>query len=90
MTKEMVVNKLAEKTGLSKRAALNAIDTFFQIVTDSLSKGEKVTFVGFGTFQVGMRKTRKGINPRTKAVITIPGRKFPKFVAGKKLREAVK
>ncbi len=90
MTKEMVVNKLAEKTGLSKRAALNAIDTFFKIVSDSLSNGEKVTFVGFGTFQVGKRKERKGINPRTKAVIRIPERKFPKFVAGKKLREAVK
>ncbi len=90
MTKENVVEKLAEKTGLSKRAALSAIDTFFKIITDALANGEKVTFVGFGTFQVGKRKERKGINPRTKAVITIPGRKFPKFVAGKKLREAVK
>jgi len=55
-----------------------------------LKKGQKVTLVGFGTFSVVKRKARKGRNPRTGAVITIPAAKTPKFTSGKALKDAVR
>jgi DNA-binding protein HU-beta len=56
----------------------------------ALKKGQKVTLVGFGTFSITKRKSRKGRNPRTGEVITIPAAKIPKFSAGKSLKDAVK
>ena len=61
-----------------------------ETITDTLSKGEKVTLVGFGTFQVMERKTRRGRNPQTGKELQIPAKKVPKFTAGKALREAVR
>jgi len=55
-----------------------------------LSKGERITLVDFGTFQVRQRKAREGRNPRTGKKLEIPAKKVPKFKAGKKLREAVR
>ena len=89
MNKQELISKVAGKVGITKKQAQNAIDAFIEIVTDSLSKDEKVTLVGFGTFKVAQRKARKGINPQTKEVIQIPAKKVPKFVPGKNLREKV-
>jgi len=61
-----------------------------ETITDTLSKGEKVTLVGFATFQVMKRKTRTGRNPQTGEIIQIPSRKVSKFRPGKGLREAIK
>jgi len=55
-----------------------------------LSRGEKVTLVGFGTFQVTSREARRGVNPQTRESIQIPPKKVPKFTPGKDLREKVK
>ncbi|HMK49868.1 MAG TPA: HU family DNA-binding protein [Thermodesulfovibrionales bacterium] len=55
-----------------------------------MKKGQKVTLVGFGTFSVSKRKSRKGRNPRTGDVITIPAGKIPKFTAGKSLKDYIK
>ena len=89
MNKQELISKVAGKVGITKKQAQNAIDAFIEIVTDSLSRGEKVTLVGFGTFKVAQRKARKGVNPQTKEVIQIPAKKVPKFVSGKNLREKV-
>ena len=89
MNKQELISKVASKVGITKKQAQNAIDAFIEIVTDSLSRGEKVTLVGFGTFKVAQRKARKGVNPQTKEVIQIPAKKVPKFVSGKNLREKV-
>jgi len=89
MNKQELISKVAGKVGITKKQAQNAIDAFIEIVTDSLSKDEKVTLVGFGTFKVAQRKARKGVNPQTKEVIQIPAKKVPKFVSGKNLREKV-
>ena len=58
--------------------------------TDSLAREEKVTLLGFGTFQVTERKGRKGVNPQTGEAIQIPPKKTPKFLPWKRLRKRVR
>jgi len=90
MTKAELIDKIASGTGLSKADASRALDATLNSVRSALKKGQKVTLVGFGTFAVVKRKSRKGRNPRTGQVITIPAAKIPKFTAGKSLKDAVK
>ena len=67
MTKADFVDKLAAKSGLTKKDAASMVDAFVEVVTDSLKKGEDVQFTGFGKFYVQKREAREGINPQTKA-----------------------
>lgn len=90
MTKAELIDKIASGTGLSKADASRALDSTLNSVKSALKKGQKVTLVGFGTFSVVKRKSRKGRNPRTGDVITIPAAKIPKFTAGKSLKDAVR
>jgi DNA-binding protein HU-beta len=90
MTKAELIDKIASGTGLSKADASRALDSTLNSVKMALKKGQKVTLVGFGTFSITKRKSRKGRNPRTGEVITIPAAKVPKFSAGKSLKDAVK
>ena len=89
MNKAELVEEVSEEAGLSKRGTQKAIDAIIETVTDTLSKGEKVTLAGFGTFGVRQRKARRGVNPQTGATLQIPAKKVPKFLAGKGLREKV-
>jgi len=90
MTKAELIDKISSGTGLSKIDASKALDATLNAVKSALKKGQKVTLVGFGTFSVTKRKSRKGRNPRTGDVITIPASKIPKFTSGKSLKDAVK
>ena len=90
MTKDELVTKIAKDCKLSKRQANDAVKTFIGSVTGALKKGQKVSFVGFGTFSTTKRKARMGRNPQTGASIRIPAARVPKFKAGKSLRDAVK
>jgi nucleoid DNA-binding protein len=90
MTKAELIDKIASGAGLSKVDASKALDTTLNSVKGALKKGQKVTLVGFGTFSVVKRKARKGRNPRTGDVITIPAAKIPKFTSGKALKDAVR
>ncbi len=90
MTKEEMITLMAEKTGITKKQAGEALQTFMGSVTGQLKKGRKVSFSGFGTFSVSKRKARKGRNPQTGATIMIPATKVPVFRAGKHLKEAVR
>jgi DNA-binding protein HU-beta len=90
MTKEQLVTKIAKDCKISKRQANEAVKTFFDSVTGALKKGQKVSFVGFGTFTTTKRKARTGRNPRTGTAIKIPAARIPKFRPGKTLRDAVK
>ncbi len=90
MTKEELVNKIAREAKVTKVQANKAISAFFNGVTNSLKKGKKVSFVGFGTFSVTKRKARMGRNPQTGAPLRIAAAKVPKFKAGKTLKDAVK
>jgi DNA-binding protein HU-beta len=90
MTKEQLITKMAKEVGISKRQANDVLKTFFGSVTTALKKGQKVSFVGFGTFSTTKRKARTGRNPQTGASIKIPAARVPKFKAGKSLKDAVK
>ncbi|MFN3285362.1 MAG: HU family DNA-binding protein [bacterium] len=90
MNKEQLIERVASKTGLSKKDANAALDAILDGITSALKKGEKVTLVGFGTFTVRRRKAREGRNPQTGEKIRIPARKVPAFTAGKELKAQVK
>ena len=89
MNKTEFVEKVAEKTGLSKKASDEAVKAAIEVITEALAEGDTVSFVGFGTFMVTERAERQGINPATKKQITIPAAKMPKFRAGSALKAAV-
>jgi len=90
MNKAELVEEVADQTGLTKKVSREAVDAVISAITDSLGREEKVTLVGFGTFQVRQRKARRGVNPQTRKTIQIPAKKVPKFKPGKELREKVK
>ena len=90
MNKAELIKEVSGKTGLTKKEAGNVVDAMTKTVTDTLSKGGKITLIGFGIFQVMKREARKGVNPQTKETIQIPAKKVPKFVPGKSLMEKVK
>lgn len=89
MNKADLVTSVAEKSGLSKKDSEAAVNAFVAAVEEGLVKGEKVTLVGFGTFEVRKRAARKGRNPQTKKEISIPASAAPVFKAGKGLKEKV-
>ncbi len=90
MNKAELVTSMAEKSGLTKKDAETALNSFMKSVEESLMKGEKVQLVGFGTFDVRQRKARKGRNPRNpEEEIHIPASKAPVFKAGKALKDLV-
>ena len=82
MNKADLVNSISEQTGLSKAKSGQVVDTLTSVITETLSKGEKVTLVGFGTFTTSDRSARKGRNPKTGEVIDIPAKRVAKFKSG--------
>jgi DNA-binding protein HU-beta len=89
MSKQELVNYIADEAGLSKKDAESALSSFVAGVKSALKKGDSVTLVGFGTFSVSHRGARTGRNPQTGATIQIKARKVPVFKAGKGLKETV-
>ena len=89
MNKAELINAAAEKAGLSKKDTEAAVTAAIDVITEALSKDEKVQLVGFGSFEVKSRAARIGRNPRTKEQIEIPASKVPVFKAGKALKDTV-
>ena len=89
MKKQDLITKMAADANISKKAADEALASFIGSIKTSLGKGESVSLIGFGTFNVSHRNARKGRNPQTGAEINIPARKVPTFKAGKGLKEAL-
>ena len=87
MNKVTLVAKIAEKSGLSKKQAEQALGAFIDSVTEALKEGDKVQLMGFGTFEAKERAARTGRNPSTGETIEIPASKTPTFKAGKGLRD---
>lgn len=87
MNKTELISAIAEKSGLTKADSKKALDAFIETVGEEMKKGGKVALVGFGTYSVTEKSARKGINPRTKAVINIPAKKVVKFKAGAELSD---
>ncbi len=89
MTKAELVSAIAGKTELTKKDSEKALAAVLESITEALKKGDKVSLVGFGTFEVRSRAAREGINPQTKKKIKIAATKVPAFKAGKALKETV-
>lgn len=85
MKKAELIESVVNKTGLTKADANRAVDALLDTIKDALVAGDKVPFVGFGTFSISERSAREGRNPRTGETVHIPASKLPKFKAGKSL-----
>ena len=90
MTKAELVAMIASKSNLTKKDSESALNAFIESVTETMKKGDKISLVGFGTFETRKRAERTGVNPRTKEIIKIPATTVPAFKAGKALKENVK
>jgi DNA-binding protein HU-beta len=91
VTKQEFVEKVASKSGLSKRDAQTAVDAMLDSITDALKGGNDVTFTGFGKFTTQRRAARMGVNPRNPSQkVSIPAATVPKFSAGSTLKQAVR
>lgn len=89
MNKQELVASVAEKAGLTKKDAEKALNAVVDSIKEALNKGDKVSLVGFGTFEVRDRAARSGRNPQTGAPIKIPAGKVPAFRPGKELKDSV-
>ena len=91
MSKQDLINAIAQSAGITKRAAGEALETLIRTVTNELKRGRTVTITGFGTFRVSKRNARMGVNPRNPSQrISSPAMKVPAFKAGKTLKDAIR
>lgn len=89
MNKAELVNAVADKAGVTKKQADDILSATVDTIIDTVSKGDKVTLVGFGSFEPRDRKAREGRNPKTGKSLKIPATTVPAFSAGKAFKEAV-
>ncbi len=89
MNKAELVTEVSERANLSKKDAERAVTAMVESIEEALKKGERVSLVGFGTFEVRTRAARTGRNPRTGATLEISSSRVPAFKAGKALKESV-
>ncbi|MBU0600106.1 HU family DNA-binding protein [bacterium] len=88
MTKVDLINAVAD-IGLTKKKAGEVVNCVLDTIKDSLSEGDKVQLIGFGSFEVKERPARRGRNPQNGEAIDIPAKKVPVFRAGEALKQAV-
>ncbi len=89
MSKQELIDVIAEKAGLTKADAGRALDATLEGIKEGLKKEGKVALVGFGTFEAKTRAARDGRNPLTGATVHIPEKVVPSFKAGSKLKDAL-
>lgn len=89
MNKAQLIDAIADAADLPKTVASKALDAVLETISKSLSAGDMVALMGFGTFSVKERAARIGRNPKTGAEIQIKAAKVPTFKAGKALKDAV-
>ena len=89
MNKEDLVKEVAKKTKLSQKDVAEVLNATIEAITKTVSKGKKVTLVGFGSFESRNRAARLGRNPQTGKELKIPAKTVPAFTAGKKFKELV-
>ena len=89
MNKTQVIEAVAAKTGMKKKAAEEAVNAFLSTIEEALAQGEKVQLVGFGTFETKERASRMGRNPATGEALEIAASKHPAVTAGKALKETI-
>jgi DNA-binding protein HU-beta len=89
MNRAELIGQIAELTGQTKTEVGGTITAIIHSITGAMSKGDKVTLVGFGTFERRNRQARTGRNPRTMAPLKIASAKVPAFRAGSELKEVI-
>ena len=89
LTKAQLADLLFEQIGLNKRESKDMVDAFFDLITESLVRGEDVKISGFGNFQIRTKAPRPGRNPRTGEPVAIEARRVATFHASPKLKDAV-
>ncbi|WP_414516070.1 HU family DNA-binding protein [Nostoc sp. PCC 9305] len=89
MNKGELVDAVAAKTNITKKQADEVISAFLSVITEAVADGDKVTLIGFGSFERRDRSEREGRNPKTNEPMTIPATKVPAFSAGKQFKEKV-
>jgi DNA-binding protein HU-beta len=89
MNKNELIDGIADRTGSSKADASRAVSALTDIISDALQKGESVSLLGFGTFEVRQRSERTGRNPRTGEELKIKATRVPAFKPGSALKAAV-
>lgn len=89
MNKSELIEAVAERSEASKAATSRMLDSLLEVLTEQMAAGDKVTFVGFGTFETATRAARTGRNPQSGAELKIAAAKVPKFKAGASLKKAV-
>jgi DNA-binding protein HU-beta len=90
MQKTDLIKMVADKTGATQKTTAEVVNAAIEVISAALARGEKVTLTGFGTFEVRERAEREGVNPQTRAKITIPASKTPGFSASSTLKDAIK
>ena len=90
MNKSELVDQIAQRAGLSKDQAGEALGATIAAIEEGLAAGEEIAITGFGKFSVAHRNAREGVNPATGERIQIAASKAPRFSPGAKLKEAVK
>ena len=89
MNKTEMIDAITEQTGLTKADVAKVLNAFVEKTVETVAAGGEFTIIGFGSFKSAVRKAREGRNPSTGAVIKIAEATVPKFVAGKKFKDAV-
>jgi DNA-binding protein HU-beta len=89
MNKGELVDKVSEKAGVTKKQADVILSAVIEAIMEVVAEGDKVTLVGFGSFEPRQRQAREGRNPRTGEVMEIPATMVPAFSAGKQFKEMV-
>lgn len=89
MNKEELVQEVAKKTKQSQKLTDEVLAGLIEVITKTVSKGKKVTLVGFGTFEPRKRAARIGRNPQTGTELKIAAKTVPAFSAGKKFKDLV-
>jgi DNA-binding protein HU-beta len=91
VTKQEFVDQVANKSGLNRREAAKAVEAFLDSVTETLKRGDSVSFTGFGKFSTAQRAAREGVNPRNPTQkVHIPAATVPRFQAGSSLKQALR
>jgi DNA-binding protein HU-beta len=91
VTKQEFVDAVAQRSGLNRREAGQAVDAVLDTITDALKRRDSVSFTGFGKFATSERKARMGVNPRNPSQkVHIPAATVPKFTAGSSLKQSVR
>lgn len=89
MNKTELIDAVAKVTELTKKDVAKTIAALTETIKTELKKNNKVTLMGFGSWEVRKREARTGRNPQTGKKIKIKAKQVPKFNAGKELKEAV-